>query len=119
MTCEAMWIVASFHSTSLPFIQILPVPGNPIRLAPYDDSNAFDFLYRFTASLRFSAERASIRARVQRLGAMPAEARLGGFPRPEATLNVLDVAHGGLGRSRSTGPAAARNLTRGEQIVEK
>jgi hypothetical protein len=23
-----MWMFASFHSTSLPFIQILPVPGN-------------------------------------------------------------------------------------------
>src|SRR6185295_6333579 len=31
MTCDAMWMVASFHSTSLPFIQILPVPGNPIE----------------------------------------------------------------------------------------
>src|ERR1700704_2985650 len=39
MTCEAIWIVASFHSISLPFIQILPVPGNPIRLAPYCDSS--------------------------------------------------------------------------------
>src|SRR5579862_10016244 len=28
---EATWTVASFHSTSLPFIQIVPVPGNAIR----------------------------------------------------------------------------------------
>jgi hypothetical protein len=25
-----MWIVASFHSTSLPFIQIVPVPAKAI-----------------------------------------------------------------------------------------
>jgi hypothetical protein len=30
-----MWMLASRHSTSLPFIQILPVPGNPIN-APYE-----------------------------------------------------------------------------------
>src|SRR5215468_5446527 len=35
MTCVAMWMLASFHSTNLPFIQILPVPGNAIT-APYE-----------------------------------------------------------------------------------
>src|SRR5688572_5669844 len=35
MMCEAMWIVASAQSTSLPFIQILPVPGNPIAACSF------------------------------------------------------------------------------------
>src|SRR5256885_1218503 len=30
--CEPMWILASFQSTSDPFIQILPVPGKAIVL---------------------------------------------------------------------------------------
>ena len=29
-----MWILASFQSTSVPFIQILPVPGKDIRRCP-------------------------------------------------------------------------------------
>src|SRR5439155_18587592 len=39
MTCDATWMVASFHSTSSPFIQILPVPENAIS-APQKDLNA-------------------------------------------------------------------------------
>src|ERR1700681_1655631 len=31
MTWVAMWMFASFHSTSLPFIQILPVPANAMK----------------------------------------------------------------------------------------
>src|ERR1700720_4654789 len=100
MTCEAMWIVASFHSTSLPFIQILPVPGNPIRPAPHV------ILMHLTWLLSLSAEWASIRAGVERLAAMPAEARLGGFARLEASLDVMGGARGGLGWRRRTGPAA-------------
>jgi hypothetical protein len=37
MTCEAMWMFASFHSTSLPFIQIFPVPENAMP-------SSFEFL---------------------------------------------------------------------------
>jgi hypothetical protein len=40
MTCEATWIVASFQSTSVPFIQILPVPGKAI----YACSSTLDFI---------------------------------------------------------------------------
>jgi hypothetical protein len=36
--CEAMWMLASFQSTSLPFIQILPVPGNAIAELPTPNS---------------------------------------------------------------------------------
>src|SRR5512145_2858991 len=38
MMCEAMWMLASFQSTNVPFIQILPVPGNAIT-APFRDRN--------------------------------------------------------------------------------
>src|SRR5687767_515544 len=33
--CEAMWIVASFHSTSFPFIQIVPVPGKAMAMRSF------------------------------------------------------------------------------------
>ena len=41
-----MWIVASFHSTSLPFIQILPVPGNAIKMLLIEDILAHSLLRR-------------------------------------------------------------------------
>src|SRR5256885_6616289 len=40
MTCVAMWTFASFQSTILPFIQILPEPGNAMS-APAGDLNVF------------------------------------------------------------------------------
>src|SRR5471032_3602788 len=40
MTWVAMWMFASFQSTSVPFIQILPVPENAMTNAPYSDSSA-------------------------------------------------------------------------------
>src|SRR5580765_5767226 len=40
MTWVAMWMFASFHSTSLPFIQILPVPENAMS-APASDLSVF------------------------------------------------------------------------------
>src|SRR5688500_4827501 len=33
--CEAMWIVASFHSTSFPFIQIVPVSGKAMAMRSF------------------------------------------------------------------------------------
>ena len=63
--------------------------------------------------LRFAAERAAIRAGVQRLAAVPAEARLRRFARLQAGLDVLrDVVGRGVagGVGRGAASAAARCL---------
>src|SRR5262245_49764983 len=81
-------MVASFHSTSLPFIQILPVPGNPMK----SPGSNFTLLARDglrTSLLRLSAEWATVGTGVQRLAAVPAETRLRRLARFEADLNVL------------------------------
>src|SRR5450830_774698 len=95
MTCDAMWILASAQSTSEPFIQILPVPGKAINYSFAEDTRggltkagtmlkptdlnilvcAQNCQFPMVRSLLFIAERAAIRARVQRLAAVPAETR--------------------------------------------
>src|SRR5665213_318082 len=107
MTWLAMWMLASFQSTSVPFIQILPVPGKPIT-TPYETILP-DWVIRrsgITRSLNpqsllfFAAERAAIGAGVQGLAAVPAEARrLRRFARLQPRLDVF-AAFG-------VGPAAA------------
>src|SRR5581483_11657952 len=79
MTCEATWIVASFHSTSWPFIQILPVPGNAMT-SP---------LRGIVPLLRLAAEWATVGTGVQRLAAVPAESRLRRVARLETGLDLL------------------------------
>src|SRR4029453_4244433 len=77
-----MWILASAQSTRFPFIQILPVPKlMAVRL----------LARKLSHLLRFAAKRARIRARVQGLAAMPAEARLRRFARAKARVDVLHV----------------------------
>src|SRR6266850_1636499 len=104
-----MWIVASFHSTSLPFIQIVPVPGNPISTPQLNSSvfgtktrkhestntrnpktgNPLVSWFHVRTSLRFAAEGAAIRSGVEGLAAVPAEARLRCFARLQARLDVV------------------------------
>src|ERR1019366_10448178 len=66
--------------------------------------------------LCFAAEGTAIRSGVQRLAALPAEARLGRFPRLEAGLDLLDVRRGVAPRPRRPAPAAAAG---GELLVEQ
>ena len=118
-TCEAMWILASAQSTSVPFIQILPVPGNDICCSFTRESSAQrpraeivparrdrqhtgltsgratqDWMARrigglFTALS--SAERAPIGAGVERLAALPAEPRRRRFARAQPRLDALRI----------------------------
>src|SRR5215217_5117332 len=108
--CEPTWMVASFQSTRDPFIQILPVPGNPICLLLYLDLIRPHYSRRVWWSrghagrraaavlgeaplglLRLSAERASRGARLERLAAMPAEPRLRGFAGAKSRLDLGHV----------------------------
>src|SRR3954464_8790769 len=102
-------MVASFQSTSLPFIQILPVPGKDMTI------RSFDTLCRFQEwqchadkqtcafLLRFSAKRAAGGSCLKRLAAVPAEAGLRGFPGPQPRLNLGHVV---LARDRRAGGPA-------------
>jgi hypothetical protein len=58
--------------------------------------------------LSLSAEWAPIRSGVERFAAMPAEARLRGFPCLDAILDVLGVARADLGRRCSASRTPAR-----------
>src|SRR5580765_316110 len=94
MTWVAMWIFASFQSTNSPFIQILPVPGEDIT-APHATILAewrirrSGQLVKFVELLALAAERAAVRARVEGLPAVPAEARLRRFARLEPGVDFL------------------------------
>src|SRR5690348_2766080 len=111
MMCDAMWRVASFQSTTLPFIQILPVPGKAIAelptpncqlprdwevclrvllivtrtqsIAQCDGDTLVVGSWKFLL-LRLITKRAAIRSGVERLAALPAETRLRCFARLEA-----------------------------------
>src|SRR5512137_1873553 len=114
-----MWILASAQSTSVPFIQILPVPGSPMTAS----SSLND---RPPILLEFSTKRAPIRARVQRLPAVPAEPRRLAVARPDAALDLpgrLAVV-GWSPRRDDDGnappaPRADPVAARGEQVVEQ
>src|SRR5207253_2662277 len=93
MTCDAMWMFASAQSTSDPFIQILPVPANAIG-APVGILAQVSSSPRRRPLLRLAAERTAIRARVKRLAAMPAEARLRRLTRLEAGVDLLRLVGG-------------------------
>src|SRR5690242_9302050 len=103
-------MVASFQSISLPFIQIFPVPGNAITPSR-----------SIVALLRLAAEWATVGTRVQRLAAVPAEARLRRLARFEAALDLVrgvDRA-GRFGLERRTGGAPRAAAPCGEHVVEQ
>src|SRR4051794_32463135 len=118
-------MVASFQSTSLPFIQILPVPGKDMRSAPLThyagsrssnvsgtSKNAKDRSVKVgaglareakaSALLQLAAERTLRRPGLQRLPAMPAETGLRYRTRLEARLDfgdgVTGISGDGTGR---------------------
>src|SRR6188768_622123 len=126
-----MWMLASAQSTSLPFIQILPVPGNA---AP--DMFGYSRWKRNTTipgvigpiklgsrSLFFVAERAAIRSRVQRFSAVPAEPCGRGFTRPQPALDALCVVPArASGRDRPWYRAGRRRpgrIPRREDVLEQ
>src|ERR1041384_7316383 len=88
--CEPTWILASFQSTSDPFIQILPVPGKAICLLLSNDLTRRRGAARMSA-LHFAAEGAFRGAGLQRLAAVPAEARLRRFAGAQAGVDFGDV----------------------------
>src|SRR5690242_6768891 len=87
---DPMWMLASFHSTSFPFIQILPVPGKAIALLLVEDLIRAGRDARMSA-LQFAAKRAFRGPRLQRLAAMPAERRLGCLAGAQARLDFGGV----------------------------
>src|SRR6266436_524668 len=93
---DPMWMLASFQSTSVPFIQILPVPGKAIFVAPSEDLIRAEQDARMSA-LQFAAERALRRPGLERLLAVPAEGRLVRFTRAEAGLDLDGIGGSGLG----------------------
>src|SRR2546423_11071345 len=110
---------ASFHSTSLPFIQILPVPGNAIE-APQQNFSwlrwkhesrsriVFTFLRAFVCFvlLRFAAERTAIGSCVKRFSAMPAEARLRCLASFQSRLDLMRGFKRRLRSGRRRAPAS-------------
>src|SRR5262245_3740484 len=106
-------MVASFHSTNFPFIQILPVPGNPpihLLLSAILAHLARELQERAgtrLALLSLAAEWTAVGTRVERLSAVPAEARLRSLAGPEAALNVLCVLGRAVDRRRGRcGPSS-------------
>src|SRR5690348_18157711 len=105
-----MWIFASAHSTSEPFIQILPVPGKgaAIQITPTGS-----LAHRFRPSrtngrwlllLLLITERTSIGAGVQWLAAVPAEPGCRGLAGPQPALDALRVV-----AAASSAPGGARD----------
>src|SRR5437868_6496340 len=123
---DPMWMLASFQSTSVPFIQILPVPGKAIVFAPSEDLIRVEQDARMSA-LQFAAERAFRRPGLERLLAVPAEGGLGRFARAEAGLDLAGIGDWGSGVGRASAlripkpgspiPAWARRAR--EQVLEE
>src|SRR3982751_6258190 len=92
-----MWILASAHSTSVPFIQILPVPGNPAAIYYSREKRNTAVQARRAANkcwpllLFLIAKGAPVGPRVQRFAAMPAESRRRRLACPQPALDALGV----------------------------
>src|SRR4051812_5384428 len=130
--CEATWMFASFQSTSVPFIQILPVPGKAISGAPSLDPNTGVGKQRMSGRhpkawsrkprawlLRFATERALGGAGGERLAAVPAEAGLRRFAGAQARLDVGGLFLGDRDDRACPCRLARRGLSSAEHRIEQ
>src|SRR3954464_3168495 len=122
-----MWIFASAHSTSVPFIQILPVPGNPAAIY-YSREKRNTAVPAVRAAnkcwpllLFLIAKGAPVGPRVQRLAAMPAESRGRRLACPQPALDALGVGAPRPSAAQGTGDrwglGRPRAVPRGEDVL--